>query len=1037
MVNQTVKLFTFAVLLLIPSVVFALPGAHDPLTGGQGFTCNSCHVSGKTIGNRDETYVSNVCLTCHTTGDPKTKKQFTANDFSNPFVGTTVPQSNPIQSSHKWFGTDTVPAAGAQPPSDTTGLGLNKAGYTGYVSCGRCHNVHGTSGAESLNAPYLRSVNNSDEMCRNCHAPRDTTSHVLGSHPVNINYTSASAKAKIAAGELLATPVTNSANPTGQVKLIDGKVLCSTCHGVHTADSNSATFDAFTSGHAINTSLTPSNGALLRVDPYGATANATNVCTNCHAQKRAHDGKGQNVQCNDCHSGHVEYDAAATGAEKTPNVYLVRRYLQYTTAGRPSKRIVYNSTTTKNFYNSNGTGVCQSCHKPTAAEHFLADGVTLKTDHTDCTTCHKHYNSSKPLDSAWSAGNCTSCHGQPPSTNTTGGPTGAAAGYTKFNESLTPHTTHSGGTDYNFACNQCHNTYTDVATHNTTPKTYQSVLNAPTGFLAGSTAAYNATTSTCSTVYCHSDGKGGFKTGVTWGNNKGSITGCTACHDTTTYSTGHTKHITTLGYGCVACHAATVSDNTTLIADAKKNGGAHVNAVKDIKFTGLATGTNCSTNYCHSNGKGAAPTVAPVWATAATGSCGACHAVGIAKTIGTTNVPALASGSHTTHFVGNTLQDSNCAKCHEYTTEVSAKHVDGTLQAGTGCATTACHGSITAPAWGANTSNDSCTKCHGTGTATGVITPAANNRYLVAPDDPAATAKDEVSSIKKTGAHQTHLRYLNGFSNYSTVDYRCATCHTVPTTGTTHVDSNSVPVFTKIAVKGGLTANYDPTSASCSNVYCHNPKAALLVADAGTAMVPVWTDSTYLADSSVKSVANCQKCHLVPGSASFTKQTAHGTMVTDATVNQCSGCHGHNGDNTGALGQRHLDGILYKNDACDTCHGYPPVSSMTGLGVANNFANAKIENYAGGGGKHTIHLPATLVASAGFTPCLPCHPDSGAGFHHNVSTTVAQANVNVNTATGDATDLAYRFDSSRARRYNATAKTCSNVSCHFQPTAAW
>ena len=115
---------------------------------------------------------------------------------------------------------------------------------------------------------------------------------------------------------------------------------------------------------------------------------------------------------------------------------------------------------------------------------------------------------------------------------------------------------------------------------------------------------------------------------------------------------------------------------------------------------------------------------------------------------------------------------------------------------------------------------------------------------------------------------------------------------------------------------------------------------------------------------------------------------------------------------------------------CDTCHGYPPVSSMAGLGVDGNFKNAKDENYVGGGGYHSSHLLSTITVVDGFTPCLPCHPSTN---HKQGGSTVTRANVNV----FDAADMTYRFNAGVPKLYDNTATTCSNVSCHAKASPAW
>lgn len=127
-----------------------------------------------------------------------------------------------------------------------------------------------------------------------------------------------------------------------------------------------------------------------------------------------------------------------------------------------------------------------------------------------------------------------------------------------------------------------------------------------------------------------------------------------------------------------------------------------------------------------------------------------------------------------------------------------------------------------------------------------------------------------------------------------------------------------------------------------------------------------------------------------------------------------------------------MDGKLYANGACDSCHGYPPVASMTGVGSAGSFLNAKLQ-VAGGGGHHTTHLDPNIVATDSFTPCLPCHPSDSKGWHKQGGSTVITANVNVFYDSYST----YRFDSSRSMRYNRATKNCSNVMCHFQPTPAW
>jgi predicted CxxxxCH...CXXCH cytochrome family protein len=539
---------------------------------------------------------------------------------------------------------------------------------------------------------------------------------------------------------------------------------------------------------------------------------------------------------------------------------------------------------------------------------------------------------------------------------------------------------------------------------------------------------------TCSAASCHASPTvvGGTVTTPAWGTTGN---GCAACHTGANLitaagpATGNHTNVAAHAVACTVCHAAgtaaTVAPSTGHI-----DGNIDVaNVGYPLNKTKGTAGATCSTASCHASPTVVGGTVTtPAWGTTGNG-CVSCHAGANAITA---TGPATGNHALTAHAVG-------CATCHAAgttaTTAPSTGHNDVNIDvalvgyplnktkgtAGASCSTSVCHGS-TSPTWGTSTTNDTCTKCHGTGTAT--VTAA--NEYVVAPSDPTATDTGKVSSIAKVGAHQDHLLYSNGMSQQGAdAKARCEVCHVLPTVGT-HANGTSTPVFTGIAAGGTYNAG------SCA-VYCHNPAGTKLnIANAGTGTAPLWTNANYVADGTLKTTANCNTCHKSPGTAGFTSTTDHSAAAMPlGLATDCTSCHGHNGGTGGIVGQQHLDGILYGNGACDTCHGYPPMTSaQLTARVAGTYVNAKVENYAGGAGRHATHLLATVKSSDGFTPCLPCHPS---GFHNSGNGTVAKANVNVN----DAADLTFRFDDSRAKRYTVASQSCSNVSCHYQPTAAW
>jgi hypothetical protein len=311
----------------------------------------------------------------------------------------------------------------------------------------------------------------------------------------------------------------------------------------------------------------------------------------------------------------------------------------------------------------------------------------------------------------------------------------------------------------------------------------------------------------------------------------------------------------------------------------------------------------------------------------------------------------------------------------------------------------------------------------------------AANRNVIAPSDATATDTGKVSSNLKIGAHQTHLQYFNGLSEQgATIDDRCAFCHgALPTSGS-HATGSSIPVFQGLATRNGAmlpTPSY--SAGSCTNTYCHNPAGTggtIDAANAGTGTTPSWTNSGYIANAPLKTQANCGKCHKSPGDVGFNAPGYdHGTTTI---ASDCSGCHGHNGGTGGIAGQQHMDGIKHGSGSCNNCHGYPPMPPAEfSARATGEYLDAKVENYNGGGGHHTSHLPATVSIAEGFIPCLPCHPS---GTHNQGGGTVLKANVNVND---NPADMTFRFDDSRTKRYIAATMSCSNISCHFQPTPAW
>lgn len=1086
------RLFIIFTLVCVPYAVFALPGVHNPTLGG--FKCSTCHNASSSIGAAS---FNNTCTSCHRVGGVApsggtfvpVKNVFSPGDFANPFGTYTgaIPGKS-YQTSHKWTGSDVVPQAAALPPTDPynttagsldTSKGMNKTSLLGSVTCARCHNIHGDSALTSANPPYLRSINDKDQMCRDCHRDRDKTSPMYGSHAINVSYTSA--KVKSNPTKYLATPMTNGSNPTAQVKLINGALLCSTCHGVHFSDSNSRTFDNRSSARMNN--LSTSTGYLLRVDARGTmaadgTTFTPNICTNCHiGLNHSTVNKKGNVQCDDCHSGHVDYlkpaDVALGGENAIPNVNLIRRYVNYSagvklTGPNAYRRKVFFTTTSNAstvLLRPDGRGICQTCHIPpnTVPEHATVSVAN------QCYACHGGTgNISDIVHMNAPPTGCTGCHGSPPQHSTGGNNSGGYAidGVRNYNtsgvyknESTAGHPTHAAAKPYNYNCTQCH----QGNTHNT--GSFQDVFINKAGIIAStaggatpvSNPGYTGTGSgTCATMYCHSNGvirAGGtakYKS-VTWATSRKTIVGtaneCVACHNgvitgfNNMSTNSHFKHVSNLvasgkGYTCNYCHSGTASSNTVV-----SNVSSHVNGTADVTLTGTfgslpvngtwATGpATCSTSYCHSDGKGVYAT--PTWTVRSSGACGTCHAT--SPTIG--GATLINSNAHFIHFSSNTnpygpmLTQANtngCASCHTYTGDLQATHVNGAVEAPGANCTTACHKN--GATWTA-VGRLACSSCHDGSLS--VI--KARTAPLITQTVYNTKGHGQFNAYTCTDCHNDNSRHINGTAGDKRLlailgsgsdNTECTYCH------------NNAGIVTNVARQNMMphvTDKVGPVLGLCNACHtAHGTSNINMIKTTINGKPIVFSNITtgFISKVAVAGYYNglCQVCHTKTNY--FRNTTTSAVPLPTAPLGghyddrRCTACHDHKGlyafEPTGGGG-------------CNGCHGYPPAKPAF-VPSGGNYADAtKGEDFIGGGGAHTVagHIKPTAVASEGWANCNTCHPSSA---HAKGGMPPKRAFINVTTPD------AYRFNPAKPTSYSGdhstTVGTCSNVSCHFQTTPIW
>ena len=393
--------------------------------------------------------------------------------------------------------------------------------------------------------------------------------------------------------------------------------------------------------------------------------------------------------------------------------------------------------------------------------------------------------------------------------------------------------------------------------------------------------------------------------------------------------------------------------------------------------------------------------------------CEVCHTYDATKTNGTIAHPYATAATLGNHF--NT-DGADCTRCH--------KHNQG---------------------FGA--ANMLCTGCHGNSSVTEIT---AANRYVVAPPTTTTgatgtlTGTGQVSNNAKVGAHQTHLQLLNGFTNYSTVDYRCQGCHGPIPSGFSHADGISSPntKFEGLANnRGGMSPSFNSGSLTCSNTYCHNPSGSGgTLANPGLATFPSWTSAAYIADGTKKTQNNCNRCHKSPGDSGFSFQAAHTLAPTIAS--DCTLCHGHNGDSAGESGKRHLDGIRYAAKDCNNCHAYDTNGSTW------------TPNLSGGAGPgaHAIHINfiKSRISLASLTPtgqtfgagepaalCGTCHTNTLAEHTDGSRHITFGAGGTTNTmGSGYSGSMSLLFGPSNPS-FSTGAKSCSNLLCHYAVTPSW
>ena len=235
---------------------------------------------------------------------------------------------------------------------------------------------------------------------------------------------------------------------------------------------------------------------------------------------------------------------------------------------------------------------CGSCHgAPPPAPHPTG---------SNCATCHptmeenslsfrdpdSHIDGKVDLVDASATGGCTTCHGS----TTNAAPPKDLAG-NMASAKVGAHQAHLKTSTWRHAipCSSCHvvPTTVDAPGHRDGDNLAEvkfDTLNPAGAFAAGS----------CSTMYCHGNGRGNTGT-ISW-VAVGPLP-CTGCHTTNGagMSGDHSRHINGENMRCSQCHGTVVNANMGII-----NADLHVNGVHEVK---MAQGTyNPATRACTNTG---------------------------------------------------------------------------------------------------------------------------------------------------------------------------------------------------------------------------------------------------------------------------------------------------------------------------------------------------------------------------------------------------------------------------------------------------
>ncbi len=878
----------------------------------------------------------------------------------------------------------------------------------GQNTCGSCH------GTTAANPPLLGShlthasaATGYSYTCDTCHPVSGDNSHVVG----DVRWTLKTADPKVGASATyrsLASGATGDLAPSA----IYGQCSNIACH----------TNGRGAGGNVANPTWGNTSGFANCVGCHGGAAGSGNsIATDKHG---AHINNavllGANYGCTDCHAKTVLTDTSVSNRSKHVNQFADYSGVR---AGRSS-----------NY--STGNGVCSAsyCHTDGKGTQKMTTGAGWKSATVmDCKGCH----------GSDAAPAFVSGAGEPNYANT-------GANQPRSNS----HQKHVGNSGQAATCVFCHGTTVNSAGTAIVGNHTDSLINVIQG--GSKTFTWTPGIKTCATISCHGTGS----PSAQWGQTL--AVDCSGCHGGNSsagavIATGrHTAHINNAGtlganYGCVDCHALTVSAERTVSAAALHGDGFK-------QYSGTRAGRNstytpgngvCSATYCHTDGKGTQKiTTATGWNSGATLDCKGCHGSDAAPAFtaaagepnyANTGANQPRSNSHQKH-VGTTGQAATCIFCHGTTvtstgTVITGNHTDRAINVVQGasktfswtvgsktCATISCHGTGSPSAqWGQTLPAD-CSGCHGT------------------------------ASSLTTGQHAKHTNQASLLGN----NLGCVACHANTVSSNTSV-SNATNHGNEFANYSGQYAGKN--RAACNASYCHsNGKSGL-----GSAVS--WSSGPAL---------GCNGCHGLTttsgapdyvnsgaaGSITSNSHAAHTQNLTWTGAASCEVCHFNAVTSAGtaiqATGQ-HLNGVLnvnFNTAKAGASAGYDNGTRTCSNITCHGGTSAKWGDVAAGcfgchgsfltTGAHTIHVNNFLslgtVSYGNYSAnrssgtlyrfgCANCHP-TDLTKHRNGTIEVTLNKIKIAGGDLNSRNNLVTTDSGGYTKGGATNLTCETAYCH-------